>query len=157
MLPNRTWRKQEEKAKSLETEIKQKQEEAQKQLDQWKRAVGSGSFEVTVDNVAEIVSKLTGVPVNELTTEERERLLEMEKRLHERVIGQEEAVQAVSDAVRLARAGLREGRRPIASFLFLGPTGVGKTFLARSLGSLLGVDAGGIDTQVLPCITAPAR
>ncbi|HEY9789976.1 MAG TPA: ATP-dependent Clp protease ATP-binding subunit [Candidatus Obscuribacterales bacterium] len=130
-------RKQEEKAKTLESEIKQKQDEAQKQLDQWKSSVGSGSFEVTVDSVAEIVSKLTGVPVNELTTEERERLLEMEKRLHERVIGQEEAVQAVSDAVRLARAGLREGRRPIASFLFLGPTGVGKTELAKALADVV--------------------
>jgi ATP-dependent Clp protease ATP-binding subunit ClpC len=80
-----------------------------------------------------VVSKLTGVPVNELTTEERQRLVKMEERLHKRVIGQDEAVKAVSDAVRLARAGLREGRRPIATFLFLGPTGVGKTELAKAL------------------------
>jgi ATP-dependent Clp protease ATP-binding subunit ClpC len=80
-----------------------------------------------------VVSKLTGVPVSELTTEERERLVRMEERLHKRVIGQDEAVKAVSDAVRLARAGLREGRRPIATFLFLGPTGVGKTELAKAL------------------------
>jgi ATP-dependent Clp protease ATP-binding subunit ClpC len=73
------------------------------------------------------------VPVTELTTEERQRLVDMEKRLHARVVGQDEAVRAVSDAVRLARAGLREGRRPIATFLFLGPTGVGKTELAKAL------------------------
>jgi ATP-dependent Clp protease ATP-binding subunit ClpC len=80
-----------------------------------------------------VVSKLTGIPVSELTTEERERLVKLEERLHQRVIGQDEAVKAVSDAVRLARAGLREGRRPIATFLFLGPTGVGKTELAKAL------------------------
>jgi ATP-dependent Clp protease ATP-binding subunit ClpC len=80
-----------------------------------------------------VVSRLTGIPVTELTTEERERLTRLEERLHERLVGQDEAVRAVSDAVRLARAGLREGRRPIATFLFLGPTGVGKTELAKAL------------------------
>jgi ATP-dependent Clp protease ATP-binding subunit ClpC len=130
-------RKQNEKVEALDAEIKEKKEQAKLQLDQWKSAVGSGSFEVTVNHIAEIVSKLTGIPITELTTEERERLLEMEKRLHERVIGQDEAVQAVSDAVRLARAGLKEGRRPIATFLFLGPTGVGKTELARALAQIV--------------------
>ena len=75
--------------------------------------------------------------MTELTTEERERLIKMEERLHQRVIGQDEAVKAVSDAVRLARAGLREGRRPIATFLFLGPTGVGKTELAKALAEVV--------------------
>ncbi|MCB1188741.1 AAA family ATPase, partial [bacterium] len=74
-----------------------------------------------------------GVPVSELTTEEREKLLKLEDKLHERVIGQEEAIHAVADAVRLARAGLREGSGPTATFLFLGPTGVGKTELAKTL------------------------
>ncbi|MBL7309204.1 AAA family ATPase, partial [Escherichia coli] len=101
--------------------------------ERWRRERGSGSAEVTTEHVAQVVSKLTGVPVSELTTEERQRLVAMEERLHKRVIGQEEAVKAVSDAVRLARAGLREGRRPIATFLFLGPTGVGKTELAKAL------------------------
>ena len=84
-----------------------------------------------------MVSKLTGIPVTELTSEERERLTRMEERLHQRVIGQDEAVKAVSDAVRLARAGLREGSRPIATFLFLGPTGVGKTELAKALAEVV--------------------
>jgi ATP-dependent Clp protease ATP-binding subunit ClpC len=83
--------------------------------------------------VAQIVSRLTGIPVNELTVEEREKLLHLEQRLHERLVGQDEAVRAVADAVRLSRAGLREGSKPVATFLFLGPTGVGKTELAKAL------------------------
>jgi ATP-dependent Clp protease ATP-binding subunit ClpC len=128
-----TSRKQYDKAKEIETRIAGRNQELVDATDAWKRKVGSGSVEVKVEHVAEIVSKLTGIPVTELTSEERERLLKMEERLHARVIGQEEAVQAVSDAVRLARAGLREGRRPVATFFFLGPTGVGKTELARAL------------------------
>src|SRR5207248_344797 len=77
------------------------------------------------------------VPVTELTREERERLLKMEERLHERVVGQDQAVRAVSEAVRLARAGLKESRRPIATLFFLGPTGVGKTELAKALAEVL--------------------
>ena len=99
----------------------------------WRRERGSRSDEVRAQDVADIVSKLTGIPVSELTSEEREKLMRLEAALHERVVGQEEAVAAVSDAVRLARAGLREGARPIASFLFLGPTDVGKTELAKAL------------------------
>ncbi len=99
----------------------------------WKGARRSRSDEVRVEDIAEVVAKLTGIPVSELTSEERTKLMQLEETLHKRVIGQEEAVQAVSDAVRLARAGLREGSRPIASFLFLGPTGVGKTELAKAL------------------------
>src|ERR1700759_3686250 len=85
--------------------------------ERWRRERGSGTAEVRVEHVAQIVSKLTGIPVTELTTEERERLTRLEDRLHERVVGQDEAVAAVADAVRLARAGLREGRRPVATFL----------------------------------------
>ena len=95
--------------------------------------VGSGSVEVRAEHVAEIVSNLTGIPVAELTTEERQKLMHMEDLLHRRVVGQNEAIEAVSAAVRLARSGLKEGRRPIAVFLFLGPTGVGKTELAKAL------------------------
>ena len=105
--------------------------------ERWRRERGSGSAEVRTEHIAQVVSKLTGIPVTELTTEERERLTKMEERLHQRVIGQDEAVKAVSDAVRLARAGLREGRRPIATFLFLGPTGVGKTELAKALAEVV--------------------
>jgi ATP-dependent Clp protease ATP-binding subunit ClpC len=122
---------------NLEQEVKSKETQAEKLLEQWKGKVGTGSQEVSVENIAEIVSKLTGIPVTELTTQERERLVSMEKFIHQRVIGQDEAISAVSDAVRLARAGITEGRRPIATFLFLGPTGVGKTELAKALAELV--------------------
>ncbi|RMI30750.1 ATP-dependent Clp protease ATP-binding subunit, partial [Streptomyces triticirhizae] len=93
--------------------------------------------EVTVDDIADVVSRATGIPVSSLTQEERERLLGLENRLRERVIGQDEAVSAVADAVLRSRAGLSSGDRPIGSFLFLGPTGVGKTELARTLAEAL--------------------
>jgi ATP-dependent Clp protease ATP-binding subunit ClpC len=93
--------------------------------------------EVTAEDIAEVVSRATGIPVSQLTTEERQRLLELEQRLHRRVVGQEEAVRAIAEAVRRSRAGLGDPRRPIGSFLFLGPTGVGKTELARTLADAL--------------------
>jgi ATP-dependent Clp protease ATP-binding subunit ClpB len=93
--------------------------------------------EVTADDVAEIVAAWTGIPVTRLMEGELEKLVHMEERLHDRVIGQDEAIEAVSDAVRRARAGLKDPKRPIGSFLFLGPTGVGKTELARALAQFL--------------------
>ncbi|MBK9126592.1 MAG: AAA family ATPase [Phycisphaerales bacterium] len=93
--------------------------------------------EVTADEVAEVVSKWTGVPVARLLEGEKEKLLRMEDRLHERVVGQDEAIRAVSDAVRRARAGLSDPNRPVGSFLFLGPTGVGKTELCKALAEFL--------------------
>jgi len=93
--------------------------------------------EVTADDIAEIVAAWTGVPVTKLLENETAKLVEMEDRLHRRIVGQEEAIQAVSDAVRRARAGLKDPRRPIGSFMFLGPTGVGKTELARALAEFL--------------------
>jgi ATP-dependent Clp protease ATP-binding subunit ClpC len=92
---------------------------------------------VTAEDIAEVVSRATGIPVSQLTQEERERLLKLEQQLHERVVGQEEAVDAVAEAIRRARAGLSDPNRPIGSFLFLGPTGVGKTELARTLAEAL--------------------
>jgi ATP-dependent Clp protease ATP-binding subunit ClpC len=89
--------------------------------------------EVTVNDIAEVVSRATGIPVQQLTEEEKDRLLSLEQHLHERVIGQDEAVCAVAEAVRRSRAGLGDPQRPVGSFLFLGPTGVGKTELARAL------------------------
>jgi ATP-dependent Clp protease ATP-binding subunit ClpC len=89
--------------------------------------------EVGAEHIAEVVSRITGIPVAQLTEEERDRLLRLEEHLHERVIGQDEAVDAVAEAVRRARAGLGDPNRPVGSFLFLGPTGVGKTELARAL------------------------
>src|SRR5215472_14652671 len=89
--------------------------------------------EVTPDDIAEVVSRATGIPVHQLTEEEKNRLLGLEQHLHERVVGQDQAVAAVAEAVRRSRAGLGDPNRPVGSFLFLGPTGVGKTELARAL------------------------
>ncbi|MDB5448173.1 MAG: Clp protease ClpC [Phenylobacterium sp.] len=126
-------RKQEERVKDLQARCQERNKALEEASERWRRTVGTGAAEVRVEHIAQIVSKLTGVPVSELTLEERQRLTQLEQQLHRRVVGQDEAVRAVSDAVRLARAGLREGRGPIANFLFLGPTGVGKTELAKAL------------------------
>jgi ATP-dependent Clp protease ATP-binding subunit ClpC len=121
-----------EQASVLRNEI----EEVRAQVDQLSREE-SAVPQVTVNDIAEVVSRATGVPVQQLTEEERNRLLELEGHLHERVIGQDEAVAAVAEAVRRSRAGLGDPQRPVGSFLFLGPTGVGKTELARALAEAL--------------------
>ena len=130
-------RKQFDRAAELKKELEEKQKELDELLEIWKRDQASATAEVRADHVAQIVSKITGVPVTDLTTEEKDKLLKLEEKLHERVIGQEEAIRAVADAVRLARAGLREGSGPTATFLFLGPTGVGKTELAKTLAEVI--------------------
>jgi len=126
-------REQYERAAHVKTEIINKENELEKLNANWKKVRASATTEVQSSHIAEIVARLTGVPVNELTLEEKQKLLDLESKLHDRVIGQDEAIAAVSDAVRLARAGLREGTAPTATFLFLGPTGVGKTELAKTL------------------------
>ena len=93
--------------------------------------------EVTADDIAEVVSRWTGIPVTRMMQSERDKLLHLEDELHKRVIGQDQAIQAVSDAVRRSRAGLQDPKRPIASFIFLGTTGVGKTELAKALADYL--------------------
>lgn len=113
----------EEQALSKELEEKQKN---------WKQQ-GSGLVEVTEDDIAGVVANWTGIPVKKLTQGESERLLALEETLHQRVVGQDDAVKAVAKAVRRARSGLKDPKRPIGSFIFLGPTGVGKTELARAL------------------------
>src|SRR5215212_498797 len=120
------------------------QRELQDRLSQQEAAIaalqGPNSLlkeEVTADEIADIVSKWTGIPVSRLMEGELAKLVRMEERLHDRVVGQEEAIAAVSDAVRRARAGLQDPRRPIGSFLFLGPTGVDKTELARALAAFM--------------------
>ena len=128
-----TSRKQFERAQDLSARIADKDARLTDGTEQWRKRVGTGSVEVRPEHVAEIVSTMTGIPVSELTKEERQKLIDMEKVLHRRVIGQEEAVAAVSAAVRLARSGLKDERRPIATFFFLGPTGVGKTELAKAV------------------------
>ncbi len=117
-------------------ELKSRIAELQSELEE-AREGRRPAAEVTAEDIAEVVSRATGIPVSQLTQEERERLLRLEGQLHERVVGQEEAVSAVAEAIRRARAGLQDPNRPIGSFLFLGPTGVGKTELARTLAEAL--------------------
>jgi ATP-dependent Clp protease ATP-binding subunit ClpC len=103
----------------------------------WKEEQGSEMPEVSEEDIAQVVSMWTGIPLMRLATEESERLLHMEEALHERIIGQDESISTMSKAVRRARAGLKDPRRPIGSFIFLGPTGVGKTLLARALAEFM--------------------
>jgi ATP-dependent Clp protease ATP-binding subunit ClpC len=103
----------------------------------WRDKLGATVPDVTEEHIAEIISSWTGVPVARLVEEETTKLLQMEAEIHKRLIGQDEAVKVISQAVRRARAGLKDARRPIGSFMFLGPTGVGKTELARSLAAFL--------------------
>ena len=126
-----------EKAASFrdkEQKIKDKLEEMK---DSWKEKQGKEESEVTVEDIASVVSMWTGIPVSKLAQTESEKLLKLEEKLHERVIGQTEAVDAISRAIRRARAGLKDPKRPIGSFIFLGPTGVGKTELARALAEVM--------------------
>jgi ATP-dependent Clp protease ATP-binding subunit ClpC len=116
--------------------LRDKMESRQGELD-GRRKARQRAPEVTPEDIAEVVSRATGIPVSQLTSEERERLMRLEEELHGRIVGQEEAVQAVAEAVRRSRAGLGDPNRPIGSFLFLGPTGVGKTELARALAEAL--------------------
>ena len=121
------------KLQQLEKDI----EATQQQL---KEAQGSEAMlkeEVTADDIADVVSRWTGIPVRKMMQSEREKLLHLEEELHKRVIGQDEAIQAVSDAVRRSRAGMQDPKRPIGSFIFLGTTGVGKTELAKALADYL--------------------
>ncbi len=117
--------------------LRDEQADMQKQLDSlredWQKGNEHTSGEVTSENIAEIVSDWTGVPVVQLTEEESERLMRLESVLHERVVGQDEAVTAVAKAIRRGRVGLKDPKRPIGSFIFSGPTGVGKTELCRAL------------------------
>jgi ATP-dependent Clp protease ATP-binding subunit ClpC len=122
-----------ERASGLRDEIAA----AQADLDRARSGGEGGIPEVGVPEIAEVVSRATGIPVAQLTQEERDRLLRLEDVLHERVVGQDEAVEVVAEAIRRSRAGLGDPGRPIGSFLFLGPTGVGKTELARALAEAL--------------------
>ena len=121
------------KLKTLEDDIRHIQE----QLRSTQGGEAMVREEVTADDIAEVVSRWTGIPVTRMMQSEREKLLHLEEELHRRVIGQDEAIRAVSDAVRRSRAGLQDPKRPIASFIFLGTTGVGKTELAKALADYL--------------------
>ncbi len=137
-----------EKEEAIKTEeyeragvIKAQQKELRQQLEnaklEWKKKSGDDAQVVGEDNVADIIAGWTGVPVRQLQQAESKRLVNMEKTLHKRVIGQDEAVNAISKAIRRSRVGLKDPKRPIGSFLFLGPTGVGKTELSKALSEVL--------------------
>ncbi|MBP5381210.1 MAG: ATP-dependent chaperone ClpB [Bacteroidaceae bacterium] len=121
------------KLQQLESEI----ESIKAQLREAQGAEAMVKEEVTADDIADVVSRWTGIPVSKMMQSERDKLLHLEEELHKRVIGQDEAIKAVSDAVRRSRAGLQDPKRPIGSFIFLGTTGVGKTELARALAEYL--------------------
>lgn len=121
------------KIKTLNDEIAK----VQKQLHEAQGDSAMIKEEVTAEDIADVISRRTGIPVSKMLQSEREKLLNLEEELHKRIIGQEEAIQAVSDAVRRSRAGLQDPKRPIGSFIFLGTTGVGKTELAKALAAYL--------------------
>ena len=122
-----------ERAASLRDEVRQLKQQLEEKRGQWKDKNERSGDEVTAEDIAGIVSSWTGVPVVQLTEEESRRLLRLEEILHERIVGQQEAVAAVARAIRRGRVGLKDPKRPIGSFLFLGPTGVGKTELCKAL------------------------
>ena len=126
-----------EKAAQLRDIEKQTKEKIEKEINKWKKTKSKDVIEIGEENIAEIISKWTGVPVQKLTADENEKLTHLEEKLHERVIGQNEAVEAVAKAIRRGRVGLKDPKRPIGSFLFLGPTGVGKTELSKALAEIL--------------------
>ncbi len=121
------------RVKEVEAEI----EKFQRELEEMKKGENLIKEEVDTEDIAEVVARWTGIPVNKMLQSEREKLLHMEDELHKRVIGQDEAIVAISDAVRRSRAGLQDDKRPIGSFIFLGTTGVGKTELAKALAEYL--------------------
>ena len=125
----------------LAASLRDKEREVKTQIDSykqdWKDSKSELETVVTVEDVAEVISKVTGVPVTRLTEKETERLLKMEELLADKVIGQEEAIKAISHAIRRSSAGMKDPGRPIGSFVFLGPTGVGKTLLAKSLANFM--------------------
>ncbi|HUT74763.1 MAG TPA: AAA family ATPase [Armatimonadota bacterium] len=126
-----------QRAAQLKQEIDSLRADLEARRGEWEAGRGEDAATVTEEDIAQIISSATGIPVSRMFEQEAHKLLEMEQRLHERVIGQDEAVVAVSEAIRRARAGLKDPKRPIGSFIFMGPTGVGKTELARALAEFL--------------------
>ena len=126
-----------EKAAKLRDEIKTLKEELEEQKSKWQNKKTKSITMLTEENIAEVISSWTGIPTKKITQDENKKLKKLEEELHKRVVGQEEAVEAVSKAIRRSRVGLKDPKRPIGSFLFLGPTGVGKTELSKALAECL--------------------
>lgn len=126
-----------EKAAKIRDEEKKLKDELERRKEEWKQKKQSISTEVGYDEIAHVVSTWTGIPVNKLTVEESERLLNLEKILHKKVVGQDQAVTAISNAIRRARVGLKDPNKPVGTFIFVGPTGVGKTYLTKALAEAL--------------------
>ena len=126
-----------EKAAKLRDIEQQTREKLEEETVKWRKAKNKDITEIGEENIAEIISKWTGIPAQRLTEDENQKLKHLEDKLHERVIGQNEAVEAVAKAIRRGRVGLKDPKRPIGSFLFLGPTGVGKTELSKALSEIL--------------------
>ena len=126
-----------EKAAKLRDEERALKEKLEKEENKWKNKKTKSLTNITEDNIAEVISTWTGIPAKKITEDENERLRHLEDALHKRVVGQNEAVEAVSKAIRRGRVGLKDPKRPIGSFLFLGPTGVGKTELSKALAESL--------------------
>ena len=126
-----------EKAAKLRDSERQTREKLEEETTKWRKAKNKDITEIGEENIAEIISKWTGIPAQRLTEDENQKLQHLEDKLHERVIGQNEAVEAVAKAIRRGRVGLKDPKRPIGSFLFLGPTGVGKTELSKALSEIL--------------------
>jgi ATP-dependent Clp protease ATP-binding subunit ClpC len=126
-----------EGAARIKQEIIKLQDEYNARKAEWAQEHPEMDNRVTAEDIARLVGQMTGIPVSRLEETEQDKLLKMEDYLHQRVIGQDQAIVAVSDAIRRARAGLKDPTRPIGSFIFLGPTGVGKTELAKTLAEYL--------------------
>ena len=126
-----------EKAANLRDKELELKEQVQREEEKWKTKNNKSIIDITEEHIAEVISSWTGIPAQKITQDENEKLKTLEESLHQRVIGQEEAVKAVSKAIRRGRVGLKDPKRPIGSFLFLGPTGVGKTELSKALAEVL--------------------
>ena len=126
-----------EKAATLRDKEKELKEKYEKEQKKWKNKNTKEIMNITEENIAEVIANWTGIPAKKITEDENVRLKNLEKNLHERVVGQNEAVEAVAKAIRRGRVGLKDPKRPIGSFLFLGPTGVGKTELSKALAECL--------------------
>ena len=126
-----------ERAANLRDKEKEAREELNMEMNKWKKIKNKDITEIGEENIAEIISKWTGIPIQKLTVDENQKLKHLEEMLQKRVVGQNEAVEAVAKAIRRGRVGLKDPKRPIGSFLFLGPTGVGKTELSKALAEIL--------------------